>query len=276
MKPDLKPKVALVTGASTGIGAAIAARLAKAGYRTYGTSRKPDAASPGHGVRMLQMDVRDSQTIRTCVGTIIDECGRVDVLVNNAGDGIAAAVEETMPDDLHAQFDTNLYGPLRVCQAVLPHMRAQNAGRIIQITSLTARMAVPFQGAYSASKWALEGLSEAMSMELRPFGIDVVMIEPGDTKTGFTSARQWTKTSVQSDVYRLRAKHAVAVMEKSEQAGPPADKVARIVQQAIEARHPRLRYVSVSSTERMALALQKILPGRMFESLVSSTFTIPR
>lgn len=275
MPADASSKVVLVTGASAGIGAAIASRLSHANYRVFGTSRKADATPPAAGIEMLPMEVRNNESVLACVAAIIAGCGRLDVLVNNAGDGIAAAVEETLPEDLQAQLDTNLFGPLRVCQAVLPHMRAAKAGRIIQITSLTARIAVPFQGAYSASKWALEGLSEAMSMELKPFGIDVVMIQPGDTRTNFTASRQWTRTAVQSDVYRARARHAVEVMEKSEQAGPPADKVARIVQQAIETRHPRLRYSSVSPTERLAMLLQRVLPGRLFEEIVSSTFRLP-
>jgi NAD(P)-dependent dehydrogenase (short-subunit alcohol dehydrogenase family) len=276
MTSNRNGKVVLVTGASSGIGAAIAVRLAGAGHRVFGTSRKAGAAAPAPAVKMLVMDVRDGATIAAAIGTVMSECGRIDVLINNAGDGIAAAVEETLPSDLQVQLETNLFGPLRVCQAVLPHMRAQRSGRIVQITSLAARIAVPYQGAYSASKWALEGLSEAMSMELNPFGIDVVMIEPGDTKSNFTMERQWTKTAVESDVYRVRAKHAVGVMEKSEQAGPPAEKVARVVQHAVEARRPKLRYVSVSATERLALVLQRLLPGRVFEGIVLSAFKVPR
>ena len=269
-------KIVLVTGASAGIGAAIAKRLAEAGHRVFGTSRKAGAPPPAKDVRMLVMDVRKQDTIAACVASVIESAGRIDVLVNNAGYGIAASVEDTLADDMQNQLDTNLLGPLRVCQAVLPHMRKQGAGRIIQVSSLAARIAIPFQGAYSASKSALKGMSEALSMELKPFGIDVVMIEPGDTKSSFTVAREWTQAAKASTVYRARAEHAIKVMALAEQAGPPADKVARIVERAIAASKPKLSYVSASPMESVALALKNILPARAFEGLIASNYELPK
>jgi NAD(P)-dependent dehydrogenase (short-subunit alcohol dehydrogenase family) len=269
-------KVILITGASSGIGAAIATRLTKAGHTVFGTSRKSGATPPADGVRMLAMDVRNEESVSHAVAQLIKAAGHIDVLVNNAGFGIAAAIEDTRPEDMRRQFDTNVLGPLRVCQAVLPAMRNQGSGRIIQISSLAARIGIPFQGAYSASKAALEGMTEALSMEAKPFGIDVVMIEPGDTKSNFTAAREWTATARSNGAYAARAKHAIAVMEKSEQAGPPADKVARLVEQAIEAKHPKLRYISATTTERLALGLQRLLPGRTFESVVNAIYALPK
>lgn len=269
-------KVILVTGASAGIGAAIATRLSGAGHTVFGTSRKPDAAPPGPSVQMLAMDVRREESVAQAVAALLTRAGRIDVLVNNAGFGIAASVEDTRPNDMQRQMDTNFLGPLRVCQAVLPAMRAQGAGRIIQVSSLAARIGIPFQGAYSASKAALEGMSEALSMEVKPFGIDVVMIQPGDTKSNFTASREWTENAKVSAVYGARAKHAIAVMEKSEQAGPPADKVARIVERAVNAAKPKLRYASASTMESLALFLQGVLPGRMFEGVIASNYTLPK
>lgn len=234
-------KIVLVTGASTGIGAAVAARLSKAGHKVFGTSRKEGAAPPAAGVRMLVMDVRREASVAQAVAQVLESTGRIDVLVNNAGVGIAASVEDTRPDDMQRQMDTNFLGPLRVCQAVLPAMRALGSGRIIQMSSIAARIGIPFQGAYSASKSALEGMSEALSMELKPFGIDVVLIQPGDTKSNFTASREWTESAKGSAVYAARARHAIAVMEKAEQAGPPADKVARVVERAVNAAKPKLR-----------------------------------
>ena len=270
-----KSKVVLVTGASSGIGAAIAKRLAKR-HPVFGTSRKANATPPASGVRMLLMDVREDKSIADAIAQLLKEAGRIDVLVNNAGYGIAASIEDTRPDDMLRQIDTNFLGPLRVCQAVLPTMRAQGFGRIVQISSLAARIGIPFQGAYSASKSALRGMTEALSMEVKPFGIDVVMVEPGDTKSNFTAAREWTAAAKSNDVYAARAKHAIAVMEKSEQSGPPADKVARIVERAIAAPRPKLRYVSATSTERLALVLQRWLPDRMFEGVVNSIYELPK
>ncbi|MGD0190583.1 MAG: SDR family oxidoreductase [Rhizomicrobium sp.] len=267
-------KSILITGASAGIGAAAAVRLARAGARVFGTSRRPKPSEAG--VTMLPMDVRDAASIAACVGEVIKATGRIDALVNNAGYGIAASVEDTTVDDMMRQLDTNFLGPLRVVQAVLPHMRARGSGRIVQVSSLAARIGIPFQGAYSASKSALSGISEALSLELVPFGIAVVLVEPGDTKTNFTAMREWTGKAKTSDVYGTRARHAVAVMEKSEQRGTPADKVARLIQKALTAEKPKLRYVSASASERLALLLQSILPGRSFEAVIGSNYELPK
>jgi NAD(P)-dependent dehydrogenase (short-subunit alcohol dehydrogenase family) len=270
-----KTKVILVTGASSGIGAAIAQRLGEQGHTVFGTSRNADAAPPAAGVRMVAMDVRRDDSVAAAVAQVVQAAGRIDVLVNNAGYGIVGSVEDTRADDMARQLDTNLMGPLRVCQAVLPAMRKQGSGRIIQVSSLAARIGIPFQGAYSASKSALEGLSEALSMEVKPLGIDVVLVQPGDTKSNFAAAREWTEAAKANAAYRVRAQHALKVMEKSEQAGPPADKVARIVAAAVAARRPKLRYVSATTLERFALTLQRLLPGRVFEGLVSSIYAVP-
>jgi NAD(P)-dependent dehydrogenase (short-subunit alcohol dehydrogenase family) len=269
-------KVVLVTGASSGIGAAIAKRLAESGYTVFGTSRASGAASPSATVRMLTMDVGNEQSISAAVDQISAGSGRLDVLVNNAGFGLAGAIEDTSADDMRRLLDTNVLGPLRMCQAVLPIMRRQRSGRIIQISSLAGRIGIPFQGAYCTSKFAIEGFTEALSMEVKPFGIDVVLIEPGDTKTNFTAAREWTSAAKASPVYADRAKHAIAVMEKSEQAGPPADKVARVVARAISDKNPKLRYVSATATERLALALKRTLSDRGFEKFIGSIYAPPR
>lgn len=268
-------KVILVTGASAGIGAAIATRLSKAGHTVFGTSRKEGAEPPAAGVRMLAMDVRSEASVAQAVAQLLKDAGRIDALINNAGFGIAASVEDTRPDDMQRQLDTNLLGPLRVCQAVLPAMRAQGIGRIIQVSSLAARIGIPFQGAYSASKSALESVSEALSLEVKPFGIDVVMVQPGDTKSNFTASREWTESAKAGGAYAERARHAIGVMEKAERAGPPADKVARVVERAVNAAKPKLRYVSASTMESLALFLQGGLPGRMFEGVIGSNYALP-
>jgi NAD(P)-dependent dehydrogenase (short-subunit alcohol dehydrogenase family) len=269
-------KVVLVTGASSGIGAAIAKRLAETGYAVFGTSRRAGAASPCAGVRMLVMDVCSEESISAAVDEVITSGGRLDVLVNNAGFGLAGAIEETSADDMRRQLETNLLGSLRVCQAVLPIMRKQGSGKIIQISSLAGRIGIPFQGAYCTSKFAIEGLTEALSMEVKPFGIDVVLIEPGDTKTNFTASREWTSAAKTSPVYAEHARHAIAVMEKSEQAGPPADKVAQVVARAISDKKPKLRYVSATAMERVALALKRTLSDRSFEKFIASIYAPPR
>ena len=193
-------RIVLVTGASSGFGRAIAAHLAARGYLVYGTSRSAvmpeEATAPAERSLvpiMIPMDVCVDASVDAAVTHILRRHGRIDVLVNNAGFGIAGAVEDTSADELRRQFDTNVFGVLRVCRAVLPHMRRQGGGRIINVGSLAGLIALPFQGAYSASKFALEALSESLRMETKPYGISVSVIEPGDFRTSFTASRVRTQ-----------------------------------------------------------------------------------
>ena len=270
------PRVVLITGASSGIGAACAARLAADGHRVFGTARGAEPPAAPGGVEWLTLDVRDDASVASGVGGVIEAAGRVDVLVNNAGIGLAGAVEDTTPEDLVRQLDTNLLGALRMVRAVAPHMRERGRGRIVQVSSLAGRIGVPFQGAYSASKFALEGLSESLALELRPFGIDVVLVQPGDVRSGFGAARAWTERARANPLYRERAARAVAAMEQAERTGPAPERVARLVARIVGARRPRLRYVCATPLERSALLLQRLLPGRAFEAIVRATYDAPR
>jgi NAD(P)-dependent dehydrogenase (short-subunit alcohol dehydrogenase family) len=264
----------LVTGASSGIGASCAARLAAEGHRVFGTTRGTQP-SGGGGIDWLVLDVRDEASVANAVTRVVEAAGRIDVLVNNAGFGIAGAVEDTTPDDLIEQLDTNLLGALRMVRAALPHMRERGRGRIVQISSLAGRIGVPFQGAYSASKFALEGLSESLALELRPLGIDVVLVQPGDVRSAFGAARRWTDAARTNPVYRERAARAVAAMERAERTGPPPERVAALVARIVTARRPRLRYVCATPLERSALVLQRVLPGRVFEAIVRAVYDAP-
>jgi NAD(P)-dependent dehydrogenase (short-subunit alcohol dehydrogenase family) len=241
----------------------------------FGTTRGAAPAGPA-GIEWLALDVRDDASVASGVARVIEKAGRVDVLVNNAGIGLAGAVEDTTPEDLVHQLDTNLLGPLRMVRAVAPHMRECGRGRIVQISSLAGRIGVPFQGAYSASKFALEGLSESLALELRPFGIDVVLVQPGDVRSGFGAARAWTEMARANPLYRERAARAVGAMEQAERTGPPPERVARLVARIVAARRPRLRYVCATPLERSALALQRLLPGRVFERIVRASYDAPR
>jgi NAD(P)-dependent dehydrogenase (short-subunit alcohol dehydrogenase family) len=219
------------------------------------------------------MDVCDTSSVQAGVAQVIDAAGQIDTIVNNAGIVLAGAVEDLSPEDLARQFDTNVYGMLRVCQAALPHMRRQQAGLIINISSLAARVGLPFQGAYSASKSALEALSEALSIEVRPFGVWVVLIQPGDHKTPAPENRQWAPAAKSNPLYAKRAQRAIEVMAAGERNGRDPDCVARTVERVMNARRPRLRYIVAKPLDHLLAALHRgLLSGRAFERIMSKIF----
>lgn len=177
------PTVVVITGVSSGIGRAAAAQFAKRGCRVFGTVRSIDKAAPLPAVQLVEMDVRDEASVRRGIQRIIEQAGRVDVLVNSAGGSLLGSVEETSVAEARLLFETNVFGVMRVMQAVLPHMRAQRSGRIVNISSVLGFLPAPYMGLYAASKHAVEGLSETLDHEVRNFGIRVVLVEPHYTKT---------------------------------------------------------------------------------------------
>lgn len=274
-------KVVLVTGASSGIGHASAQHLYQKGYQVYGTSRTVQrhrsTGSQPAGVAdfpMLQMDVDSDTSVRRGVDHILKNEGRIDVVVNNAGFGIAGAVEDTSIEEAHALFETNVWGAFRVCKTVLPIMRDQRSGHIVTVSSIGGYIAVPFQGIYSASKFALEGMIEALRMEVRPFGIHVVLIEPGDCCTHFTVNRCRTIESQHNQAYAQQCDAAVAVMEHDEMHGLAPDKVARVLEHIIRNPFPRLRYAVASPPQKLAVVLKKVLPSRFFEFLIRKYYKL--
>ncbi len=262
--------VVLVTGASSGIGACCAAFLAKSGYRVYGGSR---GAVTAQGVEPLTLDVRDDGSVTRAVETILAREGRLDVLVNNAGFGIAGAVEDTSIDEARAQFDVNFFGVLRMCRAVLPGMRQRRSGYIVNIGSIGGLIAIPFQGFYSASKFALEGLSEALRLEVRPFGIHVVLIEPGDHRTSFTQNRRSTQSSGPGSAYQDRFERAIARMASDEQGGPSPEQIASLLHRAVNHPRPRLRYTVGPAAQRAAVWLKRSMPYAVMEKIMRDYYS---
>jgi NAD(P)-dependent dehydrogenase (short-subunit alcohol dehydrogenase family) len=258
-------RVVLITGASTGIGKACADHLHQRGYRVYGTSRNASTETASAGYEVFKMDVDVDSSVARGIEWIMEREGRLDILVNNAGFGIAGSVEDTSTEEAKAQFETNFFGVLRVCRAALPIMREQRAGYIVTISSLAGRVGMPFQGLYSASKYALEGLSEALRLEVRPFGIHVVLVEPGDFNTTFTAHRQRTAGSLQNSAYRARYETALSIMEADERKGAHPVKVARLLENIIQDPAPRLRYTTGPLFQRAMVLLRKVVPDRLFE-----------
>jgi NAD(P)-dependent dehydrogenase (short-subunit alcohol dehydrogenase family) len=265
--------IVLITGASSGIGRATAQQLAARGYTVFGTSRDPTAAATAAaalpGVTMLPLDVREDESVHACVASVLAQAGRIDVLFNNAGFELAGALEEVSDAEARAQFETNFFGVHRMIRAVVPGLREQRRGRIINMSSLAGLSPVPFLGIYSASKFALEGYSETLRVELRPFDVHVSLIEAGFLNTAMAAHRQHAVGSI-ADYAPWRAA-AFTAIDQGEARGPAADLIAATVQRIIESRRPRLRYL-VGSQAVSITRLRRVLPGRMFEYGLRATF----
>lgn len=270
MKPRDSHPVVLITGARTGIGRACADLLASRDFRVYGTSRHPPDLT--FDFTMVRMDVNETASVEAGVRTVLDREGRLDVVVNNAGFGYGGAVEDTSIEEAKATFETNFFGALRVCQAVLPAMRAQGAGLIVNVSSVGGVLGVPYQGLYSASKFALEGMTEALRMEVKAFGVDVVLIEPGDTRTDFTDNRRPAGSSSPSSLYYDQYQKTMAKTEADERGAAPPARVARTLLRIIRARNPKPRYVAGRWYEKAAVLAKRWLPGRWFEWIVMKNY----
>lgn len=267
------PQVALVTGARTGIGRACAIALAQDGFQVYGTSRQSDVDATDLGFAMLRMDVNDKASVEAGVQRILDEQQRLDVVVNNAAwSHVNGAVEDTSIDEAKSVFETNFFGVLRVCHAVLPVMRSQRRGLIINVSSIGGQIGLPFQGIYSATKFAIEGMTEALRMELKPFGVDVVLLEPGDTSTETLDKRLQTVGSGTSNIYRAQYVTALARIEADERNGQSTDRVARVVVAIARRRRRRVRYIAGRFYEKLAIAAHALLPGTLFERIIMMNY----
>jgi len=263
-------RVAVVTGASSGIGEAIAGKLATAGFRVFGASRRTLDKAPA-GIEQVAIDVNDDESVRAGVERIVADAGRIDVLVNNAGYLCAGAVEEVPLADAKAQFETNYFGVVRMTVAVLPGMRERNKGHIITVSSLAGLVPVPFWGHYNASKFAVEGLMETLRHEVRPFGIQIAMMEPGSIKTPFYARPQ----AGGMDVYAGQRGHAFAAMADYERKAPGPDIVAAKVVSLANDAHPALRNKITREATQFTL-LRSLLPAGAFEAGVRRGFRLDR
>jgi short-subunit dehydrogenase len=216
---------------------------------------------------MIPMDVTDEDSVSRGVATVLARFGRLGVVVNNAGFGLAGAVEDTSMDEAKEIFETNFFGVLRVCRAVLPHMRERRTGTIVNIGSLGGRVAQPFAGMYSATKFAIEGLSEALRMEVCPFGVQVVLIEPGDTRTTFTANRRQAASWAGSS-YLDQMQRALDVIERDEQSGITPETVARHLEHVLRKKSPRLRHPVAIAPQRFTVFAKRLVPDGPFERML--------
>ena len=257
-------KVVLVTGGSSGIGEAICKRLAAEGHRVYGTGRKVDAQPNGY--RLVEMDITDADSVQRGVQAVLAENGRIDVVVNNAGLGIQGPAEDITPELALKVLDTNVMGAHRVCRAVLPGMRQRKQGLIVHITSLAANYGLPFRGFYSASKAALERYAEAQRMELAPFGVHVVTLQPGEYRTGIANSR--ARPSAIGAHYSEAYERVMHALNGSLHYSRDPDEVAVKVSWIIRQPAPYGVQYAAHGVQRLSVLLKKLLPSRLFERLM--------
>ena len=265
-------RVALVTGASSGIGEAAARQLVEAGFTVYGTSRRATAGEERDGVVFLPLDVTDDQSVARAVAEVLSRSGRIDVLVNNAGLGVSGAAEESSIDQARALFETNVFGAMRMTRAVVPVMRQQGSGRVINVSSIVGLIPVPFMALYASTKHALEGYSQSVDHELREYGVRVLLVEPGFTKTGFDA-----NLAPADEPMPLYAERRVIVeaglLEALEAGDDPAVVAQAIVTAATDGR-PKLRYTAGKAASRVSKA-RRFAPSAVFDKQIRKLNQLP-
>jgi NAD(P)-dependent dehydrogenase (short-subunit alcohol dehydrogenase family) len=279
------PRVVLITGCSSGIGRATAAHLAERGWTVYASARRTEAIADlaELGCRTLALDVTDEDSMKAAVTSVEEAEGAVGVLVNNAGYSQSGAVETVSLERIRAQFETNVFGLVRMCQLVLPGMRRQRAGRIVNVSSMGGRMTFPGGGAYHGTKYAVEAFSDALRFELRGFGVDVVVIEPGLIKTRFgeTAVGSIEAAAGDGDDPYADFNAAVGAATAGAYEGPLArlgggpETVARAIDRAISAERPKTRYL-VTPSARLILAQRRLLTDRAWDAFLRTQFPTPR
>lgn len=275
-------RTVLITGCSSGIGEATAARLAKSGWTVYATARKPETLEglKAKGCRTLALDVTDEESMTKAVKTVIEETGRIDALVNNAGYSQSGAAETLDLDDVRRQFETNVFGLLRMSQLVLPAMREQGSGRIVNISSMGGKLVFPGGGIYHATKYAVEALSDAMRFEVAGFGVEVVIVEPGLITTNFENAAVASMDGNDDGPY---AEFNTQVAKSTKEVysgsmrylGGAPDSVAKVIEKALKAKRPRIRY-TVTASAKMSIATRRLIGARAWDVAMKSQFPQPK
>jgi short-subunit dehydrogenase len=272
MPENKMSKVVFITGISSGFGKCTSSYLAQKGYKVYGTCRKACEHDPL--VNVLEMDVTDINAVEKSVQLVLEKEGRIDVLINNAGMHTGGAIEVLPYDDLRLQMETNFMGIVYAMRSALPAMRRQGTGTIVNISSLGGLMGLPFQAYYSASKFAIEGLSEALRMELKEFNINVIVINPGDFHTKNTVNRINVFKSEDIDTYETQFTKTLSIIENDENNGWKPEILARKLYKILEKKRPANRYIIASFEQKLALVLKRILPGSWFEAILRGHYGI--
>lgn len=269
----MEQKIVLVTGGTSGIGKAIGIYLADKGFKVYGTTRNKEKHINFEHFSLLELDVRNEQGVTKAITEIIAKEGRIDVLVNNAGVGITGPIEETPTDEILNAFSTNFNGPVNMIRAVLPYMRKEKKGLIINITSIAGYMGLPYRGIYSASKGALEILSEAIRMEVQQFGICITNVAPGDFATNIAAGRYHVPI-LKDSPYRKAYENTLHLINQDVATAKNPIAVAKKIHEIIRMRNPKIHYKVGSHMQRFSIVLKKILPDKIYEKLLLNHYKL--
>ena len=265
-------KVVLITGGSSGIGKSIGEFLHHKGFVVYGTSRNPEkvvnAIFP-----LIALDVRDVDSINKAVAKVIAISGRLDVVINNAGVGITGPLEEIPTAEIKNNFETNLFGPIEVIKAVLPQMRAQQSGLIINITSIAGYMGLPYRSVYSASKGALELITEALRMEVKPFGIQITNVAPGDFATNIAAGR-FHAPLLKGSAYEKTYGDTLKTMDEHVNSGSNPNEMAEAVYKIIQTKEPKIHYKIGIFMQKFSIVLKRILPDKVYEKMLMNHYKL--
>jgi len=265
-------KVVLITGGSSGIGKSIGEYLSEKGMTVFGTSRNPQKY-PQSKFSIIALDVTKKETISSCIQTVIDAEGRIDVVINNAGVGITGPIEEIPEEEIKRSFETNFFGPLNVIKAVLPQMRKQNSGLIINITSIAGYMGLPYRGIYSASKGALELITEAFRLEIKDFNIQMTNIAPGDFATNIAAGR-FHAPIIETSPYKEKYGSVLKAIDEGVNKGNNPIAIAEMVYKVIETRRPKIHYKVGAFMQRFSIVLKRILPDKVYEKMLINHYKL--
>ena len=265
-------KVVVITGGSSGIGKAIGEYLQDKGCIVYGTSRTPENVSDSK-IKLVALDVRNVASIQTAIATVIQEVGKIDVLINNAGVGITGPIEEIPTQEMRNNFETNFFGPIEVMKAVLPQMRKQQSGLIINITSIAGYMGLPYRGIYSASKGALELVTETLRMETKQFGIEITNIAPGDFATNIASGRYHAPV-ISGSAYEKVYGNTLNEMNSHVDSGSNPIAMAEAVYRIMNTSKPKIHYKVGAFMQKFSIVLKRALPDKMYERMLMNHYKL--
>lgn len=265
-------KVVLITGGSSGIGKSIGEFLHHKGFVVYGTSRNPERVE-NSVFPLVALDVRNVESIQAAVAKVIAITGRLDVVINNAGVGITGPLEEIPTSEIKNNFETNFFGPIEVMKAVLPQMRQQKSGLIINVTSIAAYMGLPYRSVYSASKGALELITEALNMEVKSFGINITNVAPGDFATNIASGR-FHAPLIKGSAYEVPYGNTLKMMDEHVDSGSNPNEMAEAVYNIIQTENPKIHYKVGAFMQKFSIVLKRILPDKIYEKMLMNHYKL--